>query len=236
MRNTSTPVFLPWFTILTGIVGFSLRFWLLSSADSRGLLPQNHIAGILSFLLLAVTLAGIFLLSGKTVYSSSYQALFPKSVPAAAGIAAGAIALGYSAFTQSSIGFLRTLIPVFGLISALCLLILAYCRQKGLRPNSIFSCIAAFYLIFRTLNTCRQWGTEPQLHLFFFQLLASLMLTVACYYRAELDAKAHYPRHYTFFSQAALFCCCLCVPGENGFFYLLCAIWMAADLPRPQQD
>ena len=229
MRNTSNPGFFPWLTIFTGIVGFALQFWLLSSTDVKGLLPQNHIAGILSFLLLALTLAAVFLLIRKAEYPTHYEKLFPKSALAAAGSVAGALAMGYSAFTQTGIGVFHFLLPVLGALSACALLVQAYCRLKGMRPHNLFSCTVAFYLIFQTLTYCRQWGIEPQTPLFFFQLLASLFLLLTCYYRAELDANTRYPRQYTFFSQAALFCCCLCIPGENSIFYLLAAIWIAAD-------
>ena len=137
--------------------------------------------------------------------------------------------MGYSAFTQTGIGIFRFLLPVLGALSACALLVQAYCRLKGMRPHNLFACTVAFYLIFQTLTYCRQWGIEPQTPLFFFQLLASLFLLLTCYYRAELDANTRYPRQYTFFSQAALFCCCLCIPGENSIFYLLAAIWIAAD-------
>ena len=229
MRNTSNPGVFPWLTVFTGTVGLALQFWLLSSKDSKGLLPQNHIAGILSFLLFALTLAAIFLLIRKTEYATHYEKLFPRSALSAAGTVAGALAIGFSTFKQTGIGLFRLLPPVLGVLSTCALLVLAYCRLKGLRPHNLFFCTVSFYLIFHTLTCCRQWGAESQFQLFFFQLLASLFLLLTCYYRAELAAYAKYPRQYTFFSQSALFCCCLCIPGENGIFYLLAAIWMAAD-------
>lgn len=229
MRNTSNPKYFPWITVFTGIVGAALQFWLLSSVDATGLLPKNHIAGTLSFLLLALILGAIFLLIRKAEFSPRYEKLFPRSPIAAAGSAAGAVAIGISAFTQTGTGLFRVLLPVLGALSACALLALAYFRLKGMRPHCLFSCVAAFYLLFRNLILCRQWGTEPQMQLFFFQLLASMFLLLACYYRAELDANTRYPRQYAFFNQAALFCCCLCIPGENRIFYLLAAIWMAAE-------
>ena len=229
MRNTSNPRFFPWLTVFSGIVGSALQFWLLSSTDAAGLLPQNHIAGVLSFLLLALTLAAVFLLIRKAEFSPRYEKLFPRSPVAALGSVAGASAMAFSTFTMSGVGLFRFLFPVLGVLSACALLALAFFRLKGMRPHFLFSCVVAFYLLFRNLICCRQWGIEPQMLLFFFQLLASLFLLLTCYYRTELDANTRYIRQYAFFNQAALFCCCLCIPGENGIFYLLAAIWMAAD-------
>lgn len=229
MRNLSNPKIFPWLTVFSGIVGSALQFWLFSSVDSTGLLPQNHIAGILSFLLLALTLAAVFLPLRKAAFSSHYEQLFPRSPIAAAGSAAGALAMILSVFTHTGVGPFRFLFPILGVLSACALLALAYFRLKGMRPHFLFSCVVTFYLLFRNLICCRQWGTEPQMQLFFFQLLASLLLLLTCYYRTELDAKTRYSRQYAFFNQAALFCCCLCIPGENGFFYLFAAIWMATD-------
>ena len=229
MRNTSNPKYFPWITVFSGMVGAALQFWLLSSAEPTGLLPKNHIAAPLSFLLLALTLTAVFLLTRKAEFSPRYEKLFPRTPIAAAGSAAGAIAMGISAFTQTAAGLFRVFLPLLGILSACALLALAYFRLKGMRPHCLFSCVVAFYLLFRNLNLCRQWGTEPQMQLFFFQLLAALLLLLTCYYRAELDANTRYPRQYAFFNQAALFCCCLCIPGEHGIFYLLAAIWMAAE-------
>ena len=229
MRNTSNPKYFPWITVFSGIIGAAMQFWLLSSKDAAGLLPRNHIAAVLSFLLLALTLGTIFLLLRKAEFSIRYEKLFPRSPAAAVGSVAGALAIGVSTFTQTGFSIFRVLLPVLGVLSTCSLLVLAYFRLKGMRPHCLFSCIVAFYLLFRNLICCRQWGTEPQMLLFFFQLLASLLLLLTCYYRAELDANTRYPRQYAFFNQAALFCCCLCIPGENGVFYLLAAIWMAAE-------
>lgn len=236
MRHTSHSGIFPWLTVFSGILGFALQFWLLSSRDAKGLLPHNHIAGILSFLLLAFTLAAIFLLLRKSRFSPHYERCFPRSVFAAAGSAAGALAMGYSVFTQPSMGLFRILMPVLGIISVCALLVLAYCQLKGLRPHYLFSCAVTFYFVIRNLLYCRHWGTEPQMVLYFFPLMASIFLLLTCYFRAELDAKAGNFRRYAFFNQAALFCCCLCVPGENGIFYLLCALWMAASGPQPQHN
>ena len=236
--NTKQGLF-PWFSLLTGSFGFALRCWLLSSVDDKGLLPANHVAGIVCFLLLAATLAFTFWQVRKAAPSKAYRKLFPASPIAAAGIAVGAVGMGISGFTTGSSGLLAIVLPVLGVACALALLYAAYCRLVGLRPSYLLYCIAVVFLVLRTLVCCRAWGAEPQLQLYFFGLLGSLFLLIACYYRAEISAMLGDYRRYAFFAQSALFCCLLSVPGSNWLFYLSAAIWMAADFcqfPTPKED
>ncbi len=229
MHHTSKPGFFPWITIFAAIAGFSLQSWLLSSTDTKGLLPTSHPAGILVSLLLALTLGGCFLLLRKQTFSDQYAVQFPKSPVASLGCLAGAAALGYSGFTQPTIGAFRYFLPVFCVAAIVCLLVIAFFRLRGLHPNYLLSAAVTFYLLLRLVMCCRTWGTEPQLPLYFFPLMASVFLLLATFFRTELHANEGNCRRFAFFNQAALFCCCLCIPSEGGLFYLLCALWMAAD-------
>lgn len=238
MNLSSKQGLFPWISLLAGSIGLALRCWLLSAVDDRGLLPENHIAAILCYILLAVTLGLCFMGVRKAATSKAYRRLFPPSKLAAAGTVIGAIGIGISGFTAESTGFLRLILPILGIFAAGALMITAYCRFIGLRPNCLLHGLVAVYLIFRTLVGCRVWGAEPQLQLYFFHLLASLFLLLACYHRAEADALAGDYRRYIFFSQAALFCCCLCLPGKDWLFYLSAGIWVATDFcvfPTAQQ-
>lgn len=221
--------FFPGFPIFTGMLGFGFRCWLLSTADGNGLLQNGHIAGILSFVLLALTLAVCFLAIRRAAPADSYRKLFPASEFAAIGTALGAIGIAFTAFVPGEISLLRLIMPLLGILSAAALFFSGYCRLKGMRPNFMMHGVVATYLILRTLAGCRAWGAEPQLQLYFFQLLACLFALIACYYRAEMDISVVDCRKYVFFSQAALFCCCLCLTDTNWLFYLSVGIWLAAD-------
>lgn len=229
MNHPSNSRLFPWAPLFAGVLGFCLQCWLFSAMDSSGLLPKNHIAEILSFILLALTL-GICLIGLQNVVSSdAYHQLFPPSRLAAAGTLLGGIGIACSAFAPQTVGFLKIIVPVFGVLSGVALAIAAYCRLHGVRPNCLLHSTVAVYLIFRIMACCRNWGAEPQVQRYFFQLLACLSLLLACYYRAELDVHEKGIRQYVFFSQVALFCCCLCLPGTDRLFYLSAAVWMAAD-------
>lgn len=228
MGSSNTPGPFPWATIFAGIVGFSLRCWLLSDTDAKGLLPHNHIAGILCLVLLAVVLiiCGLF---ARKASAASYEGLFPASAPAAAGIFLGAAGIALSAFTVSGAGLLRLITPVGGVLAGAALGYAGYCRLKGMRPNGFLYGGVAVYLILRTMSCCQQWNAETQMQLFIFQLFACLFLLLTCYFRAELVLDTKHTGQYLFFSQAALFCCCLCCRGDDWLFYLAGAVWIAAE-------
>ena len=229
MNNRSPSGLFPWVSLLTGAVSLPLRCWLLSSIDGSGLLPRHHITGVISLLLLLLTAGITFLSLRQTPPSSADRRRFPPSRLAAIGSAIGGIGIGISAFTVPASGILAILIPILGILCAGALLYAAYCRMIGLRPNCLFHAAMALFLVFRILAACRIWGAEPQVQLYLFPLLGSLFLLLACYYRAEADAMAGDYRKYLFFGQLALFCCIMCLPGDDWLFYASAAIWLGTD-------
>lgn len=229
MNNHPQSGLFPWVSLLTGSLCLPLRCWLLSSISSNGLLPRFHIAGILSLLFLLLT-AGITLWNLRQFpLSNAYRRRFPPSRLAAAGTAIGGIGIGFSAFTIPAAGILRLLVPIFGILCAIALLYAAYCRRIGLRPNGLYHGTMVLFLVFRILVVCRDWGGEPQVQFYLFPLLGSLFLLLACYYRAEVDAMAGDYRKYVFFGQVALFCCIMCLPGDDWLFYMSAAVWLVTD-------
>lgn len=229
MNHHSQSGLFPWVALLTGSVSLPLRCWLLSSADKGGLLPQYHITGILSLLLLLLTAGICFLVLRQAPASNAYRRRFPPSRLAAIGTALGGIGMGISAFTISANGILRPLVPVLGILSAVGMLYAAYCRLVGLRPNCLSHVVFVLFLLFRILVVCRDWGAEPQVQTYLFPLLGSLFLLLTGYYRAEADAMTGDYRKYLFFGQIALFCCLMCLPGKDWLFYMSATLWLAAD-------
>ena len=56
---------------------------------------------------------------------------------------------------------------------------------------------------------------------------------IASYCRAALALDLAHGKKYVFFSQAALFCCCVCCRGSDWLFYLSAALWLTFDCPAP---
>ena len=229
MRHTIKPGLFPWLSIFTGTIGFALQCWLFSSKASNGLLPAHHIANTLTFLLFALTLTECILLLRSSKPNTHYETQFPRSVLAGIGSFVGALALVCSAFTQEYVAAARFVLPLLGVIAAGALLFRGYCRIAGLRPHFLFSCAVIVYLILWLVTRCREWCIQPQLQYQVFQVFFAAFLLLTAYYRVELELDVGNCRRYTFFSQATLFCACVCIPSGNSLFYLLAAIWVAAD-------
>ena len=239
MNNSLHRGIFPWFALFTGIIGLALQSWLFSSVDGRGLLPSDHGATVISLLLLAATLGRSLLVLNKTAPATAYDALFPRSSLAAAGIAIAATGMLISAFFTPATGILGLLTPICGALAGGALLITAYCRFQGLQPHCLLHSAVAVFFIVRTMACCQGWGSEPQLQLYLFPLLASFFLLIAAYYRAELNVRQKNNRRYAFFSQGALMCCLSSAIHSQGLFYLSAALWLAADffvLPPAEQE
>lgn len=219
----------PWFSIGAGIGGFFLQYWLFGGFDSGKLLPEQHLASLLSVILLALVFIVnlVVLRHAPRVYD--YEQLFPLSMIAAIGTALSAFGLGYTSLHVGGAGFLELAVPIFGILTAAALLCSAYFRLTQRQPLCLFHCVVVAYFLLRTIARYRTWGSMSQITLYFFQLMAALLLLLAAYYRAELDIQTKNYRKYLFFSQSALFCCFLCLVNDDWIFYLSAGLWIATD-------
>lgn len=232
MNTESRSGIFPWFTIIEGIAGFFLQCWLFSSINTNALLPVGHIAGILSFALLALTLL-ICWIGARKEEDLCPDKLFFSSGASAVGIGLSAAGLAFSAFTANGNGILQILTFGSGLLAAAALGYIAVCRAKKFHADAMLHCIITVYLILRTMTNCSVWSAQPQFLQYFFPLLACVFLMIASYYRAALALGLEHSKKYVFFSQAALFCCCVCCRGSDWLFYLSGALWLTFDCPAP---
>lgn len=220
--------FFPWTTLIVGLIGFALRSWLYSDMQD-GLLPADHPAGILCFILLALVMAAVWFGVQNVSSTAAYAELFPPSAAGGAGTLLAAVGIGISAFSMECVGMFCILVPATGILAAAALAATALFRLKGQQPFWALHCIVAVYFMVRTMACCSTWSSQTQVQLYIFQLLACCFLLMAGYYRAAMGILGGRPALYVFFSQAALFCCCLCCVGSDWLFYLSAGIWMAAD-------
>lgn len=234
MKKLFKPTLLPLFTLIASLVGFGLRLWLfLTGTDERGLLPANHIAGILSFVLTAIVLAVLVLCTHKLTPLNSYSKLFPAWPLAGIGCAAAAAGILYvnirDLLVQPDVITIVTL--VLGLVAAAALLILGFCRLKGNHPSFWLQAAVTVYFMLHLVSQYRLWSSESQLQVYFFPLLASVFLMLTAYHGAVLDAdKKANRRGYAFCNQAALFFCCMSLQGSSWPFYLAMAAWLGTNL------
>lgn len=222
----------PWFTVIEGIAGFFMQCWLFTSVDENGLLPPYHMAGILSFVLLAMTLV-ICWFGSREEADLCPDRLFFSSMPAAIGVGLSAAGMAFSAFVANGKTVLQMLTFGSGLLAAAALGYIAICRARKFHADAMLHCIITAYLILRTMASCSTWTTEPQFTLYFFPLLACVFLMITSYYRSAMALGLEHSKKYVFFSQAALFCCLVCCRGEDWVFYLSGALWLTFDCPAP---
>ena len=232
MKKLQNPGILPWFTLAAGGVGLILRFWLYAAKDDKGLLPANHVASTLIFLLTALVLAVLFLLVRPLRPVSRYSRLFPAGSQRTAGCVAGAA--GILAAVISHIGklagVLDVLILLLGIAAAASLGYTAYLRLRGSRPGLTVQGVLTVFFMLYTVGQCRSWGAEPQLQEYIFPFLACVFLMLYAYYLAAAAAHRGNRRWMVFFSQAALYCCILSLNGADWPFCLGMALWLTLDL------
>lgn len=232
LKSTQMPV-----TVLVGgLVGLVLRAWLLTTGvDQKGLLVSGHPADVLTWLLTFLLLAAVIFACLPLTEATKYRFNFPASTAGAVGklLAAAGIAVTSTGQLFSGGDGFTVFCAVLGILSAAALVFLAYCHWKGLHPSLIFHGLISIYVMFLLVLQCRAWGHNPQLQDYFFQLLATVCVMLACYQRAMFDANQGNRRSYAITHFAAAYFCIAALPGSDYvIFFLTCGIWMLTDLCR----
>lgn len=237
MKATLKSMLLPLMTLLFGIAGFLLRFWLFRTGiDHKGLVIASHPACSLSFILLAVYL-GLLLLKIRLLGAvDHYRDQFPASFVPAVGCIAAAAGILICQLRTPAVDLLGYVLLVMALIAAGCLIALAICRIRGKRPFFLFHVGVTVYLMLHLFTQFRIWGSEPELQQIFFPLLAGIFLMLTGYYSSVLDAKKAGRRWFVFANQAAVVCCCMSLTTDNWLFYLTLALWCFLGLCKLHTD
>lgn len=218
---------LPYFTVLAGILGLCLRLWLFAATDEKGLLPAGHPADATLYILSAIVLAVLFLTSRKKPVAPGNRTL-PGIFSIFAHIAGG-LGLMANALLDyfAGVAGLAMIATVAGLLGGICLLCMAFCRKK--LPYSLPAILCAA-LMLNTVAQCHAWGAEPQLQVYFFPLMACIFSILTAYHRTTLAAGTGKKSLLAFFSQSALFFCCVSLNTDHWALYLGLLFWSAAQL------
>lgn len=231
MRKSKSFLILP-ISLGAGCVGLILRLILLSAVDEKGLLKARHPLSLLVWVLTGAVLITLFLLTRSLSGKVRYSRLFPPSVLGAVGSLAVGLGILFTALQElrTMTDMLALAAAVFGFAAGGCMLYLAYCRWQGLRPSVYLRILVTVYFVLHLVCQYRMWSAEPQLQSYCFQLLASVCLMLTSFHRAAFDGKMGRRSSLVFYSNAALYFCCLSLAGEKSrLFYLACLVWLAAD-------
>lgn len=230
MKHPFRSNLLPVFPAATGILGLLLRIWLFSAIDENGLLPAKHAADSGLFILTAITLGVVFLATRNLE-----DCRIPKGFLHLSGIlgcalgGAGLFWVGFDAFSHGSARFshISAIICVIGGLVLLSMAVLLFLRK---RIPFGFSAVLTVCLMVNTVVQCQVWGTCPQLQEYFFPLMASIFLVLSAYQATCLAADRPNGNLLAFFSQGAVFFCCVCLRDAQWPLYLGMLFWAAAQL------
>lgn len=219
-----------------GLIGMALRYWQLTAGlDEKGLLVTSHPAGYLLLVLAAVTVAVVIAALWGKEDSKRSGRMFPASKVGAAvtGLACIGLAISvWNIFQNSQASTLKWVTCLLGLASVAATGFLACCRYQGLRPHYLFRGVVMVYLMLHFVNHYQTWFSQPLLALYAPQLLAHVLLVMACYHRTALEADLGSRRRYIASSHLAAFLCLINVPVEDSLFYLTMGAWLLLDAGR----
>lgn len=239
MKHPFRSNILPFFTMGAGGLGLALRLWLFSATDEKNLLPAGHPADPMLYILTALTL-GILFLATRQLMPQRISKKALRRICACA-YTLGSIGLALTAVLDMSgstarLAFVATIASFLG---ALVMLLMAFLKFRGKRlPFWLPACLTVV-LMLDTVAQCQIWGAEPQLQSYFFPLLASIFLILTAYNKTTLVAKQGNPNLLAFFSQGALFFCCLSLNTCQWPLYFGMLFWAAVQLYpciRPKKE
>lgn len=218
---------LPLFPLAAGIVGLLLRVWLFSTIDEKGLLPATHFADTALYILTAITLGVLFLLS-RNRKPRPFHKQFSR-LSAVLGCLLGSIGMIVTGFGHQNVRFssVAAVACIAGGLVLLAMAVLKYFKKKI--PYG-FPAVLTVSFMLDTVAQCQIWGSVSQLQEYFFPLMASVFLILSAYHITLRAAKTGKPKLLVFFSQSAIFFCCTCLNTNRWFLYLGLLCWVATPL------
>lgn len=234
MKRFLKPAILPFFTLGASVIGVALRLWLmLGGTDEKGLFLAGHPAQILLWVLTALVLALLFLLTGSLSKAPKYSYNYPPSVVGAVGAGAAALGVLLTSIRELSAGgdLLAGICAGMGLLCTTLLAVIALARWKGYRFNVLLHGAVCVYAMLHLVCKYRVWSSEPQLLSYCFSLFCLAALAVSVFCRAGFDADSGSRRSLVISHLAAVFFGLVAIPGNpDWIFYFTVSLWMLTDL------
>ena len=222
------PKYLPFIGLVTGLMAYGCRYWLFTTGvDDRGLLRTGHPGNFLTYILIGVALAAVFLCSRPAPKTATWNRVFRPDLLSLVGSCLAAMGLSFTALAERGEGFFPVLLTCLGVAAALAIGLSSLFRYEKKAPRMAFHTVVTLYMMLHILSQYRGWNFEPQLQQYLPQLLASVFLMLSAYHRAALDGGEGNYRSYLFFNYGAVFFCLLAVHSATPVFYLSMAIWTA---------
>lgn len=218
---------LPYFTMGAGGLALALRLWLFSAMDAKGLLPTAHAADTLLYIVSALVLGILYLSTRELTPAPGRKGLLKKArMPAylLAGICL--LATAWMDLTKIHVSLARPAALACA-VGGVILLAGAFGIGKKAFPLRMAFTVA---LMVQTVAQCQIWGSEPQLQVYFFPLLASVFSILTAYQVTALEASQGNRKLLAFFGQSALFFCCASLNTQLWPMYLGMGLWSIIQL------
>ena len=221
---------LPIFPAAAGILGLCLRLWLFSMIDEKGLLPAKHFADAALYILAAITLAVLYLAARELTPRRIGKQFYHLS--GILGCLLGGIGMILTGIGQFPAGSARLsgVAAIAGIVGGIVLLGMTVLKFFRKRVSYGFYVVFTVCMMIDTVAQCQTWGSASQLQEYFFPLMASIFLILSAYHTTFLAAGQGKPHLLVFFSQGALFFCCVCLNTPRWPLYLGMLFWAAAQL------
>ncbi len=235
MNKILRPKNLPTVVLIAGILAAALRIWTIGGGpDAAGLYPRQPVAWNLLWLLTVLTL-GVCVLCLRCLRTpGAYHENYPASPISAfgAGLAAVAAVLTVPALFQVKDNAFTLVAGCVGVLAAVGMGYVAYCRFKGLKPNFAAHFAMCLYLAMRMFNCCRTWSNEPQLGVFVFPLVTMICAMLAAFQLACIDAGIGKRRTCLVWCLMGMYCAMAALPGGEDVVFNGCiALWLLTNLP-----
>lgn len=230
MKHPFHKSILPYFTVCAGVIGLALRFLLFSRIDEKGLLPAGHPADSALYILTALTLGILFLATRE---------LTPRKINRNVlrfGSAFAYVLGGLGLILDCLLHFSGTQVRlagvamIAGIVGGIVMFCMAALQLFGKKTPYLLYAVLTVVLMLDTVAQCQVWGSEPQLQVYFFPLMASICLILSSYQATALAAGHGKKKLLAFFSQSALFFCCLSLNADQWPLYLGMLFWAAVQL------
>lgn len=227
MKHPFRSHMLPIFTMGAGAIGLALRIWLFSGIDEKGLLPVGHPADAALYILTALTLGILFLATRELTprpVSKPFYRLAGTCVYVLGGL--GMISTAVMHFSAGTVRLsgVAIIACVIGGIAMFCMAVL---HLFGKGTPYWLNAVLTVVLMLDTVAQCQIWGAVPQLQEYFFPLLASVFLIISAYLATASAAGRGKAKLHVFFSQGALFLCCLSLNTAQWPLYFGMLFWAA---------
>lgn len=224
-------------TIAAAAAAYGLRLCQLNTMyDETGLVKAGSGKGILTWLCLGMVLAWAvyaFFLRPRKKYAaiaSPGRGVFAASLIGAAGVALGSVALIVDLQKQTDL-----LLAAFGLVTALCWVVIALDRLRRRTAPAVLFMIPALFFAVKLIFEFRNWSRDPMILDYCFDLLALICVMCASFHLGGFCFDAGRRRITAFFCGCGVIFGAAAMAGGmirefcmtgGGMVWLLANLWL----------